>query len=968
MSIPFASYVKYLLLLLAFNFTVLNGSAVEHPKNENEEYFEAEHAVEGLHSEESHSEDHHSDTRPLLFIILAIVIGGLTRFLLKNSILPFTVALLIIGMGLGVLGRFDLLHQINLGSFEMNISALDGAINWAGNIDPHMLLYVFLPILIFEAAFAMDVHVFKKTIGNATLLAVPGIILAMLLTAVVIIAIVTTGMGLPLWDWKMAMLFGAVVSATDPVAVVSILKELGASKKLGTLIEGESLLNDGTAIVIFMVLLAGFTGGDATSASPILIFLKVSFGGILLGAGIGWIIIKWIKRVFNDSLVEISAIVGASYLTFFIAENVFGVSGVLAIVTLGLLMASVGRTKISPEVQHFLHEFWELAAFFANVLIFLIVGVVIAERTVFEGSDVLLLLMIYVAVFILRGIIIGSFFPLMKKMGYGINKNNATVLWWGALRGAIGLALALIVHGTDAIDIEIRDQFLFLTAGIVTLTLLVNATTIKWLVRKLGMLDLSPSKIALVQSTDQYVIQSSEKNIERLKKDRFLKRAEWNKVKGFVYKRRDVPEVSENVDSTIEIRRRLLEKEKSSYWKQFKEGMLSPEAYQTLTEEINEILDGKGESSLSKRNDLEEMLMVGSRWKRVKGIPLVGKILQKEFYKQLAISYDCAKGFVEAQEDCFKLLESMIRNSSEENEEEQTALKQVQLELEENKITGLTFLRNIGKEFPEVYSAIATRKAIRSVLNYEKHTIERLYKNGRLNLNEASVLQQEVESRMKKLRDSELRISVPNEKELIKEASWLDGMNEEQVETILKGFLVKNFNAEEVLFKANDSIDSVFILCRGEVELIKDDASMEAMGVGSFLGGIGGLKVGGRRYTAKTLVPSTVLWMTGDKWKSMIDQFPSLKNSLWREMAKQLSFELLMSVEPYNRYSKNKLHRKLTEGKLVFLENETINLFNETAILVHGTVNSSLGEISGPQVLPNTQFSAIGEVILYKLP
>ena len=291
---------------------------------------------------------------------------------------------------------------------------LGQSLDWAGKIDPHLILYVFLPTLIFEAAFAMDVHTFKKSVTNAFLLAVPGIIIALVLTAAIIIGLKGAGLGFAGWGWPMALLFGAVVSATDPVAVVALLKDLGASKKLGTLIEGESLLNDGTAIVIFMVLLATITG-TGSDTSPVIEFLRVAVGGTLVGVFFGWLTIRWVKKVFNDALIEITVIVAAAYLTFFVAEHFLHVSGVLGLVALGLMMAGVGRTRISPEVEHFLHEFWELAAFIANTLIFLIVGVVIAHDSQFTGHDVLNLFIIYIGVHIVRAIVIAVLIPPYEK-------------------------------------------------------------------------------------------------------------------------------------------------------------------------------------------------------------------------------------------------------------------------------------------------------------------------------------------------------------------------------------------------------------------------------------------------------------------------------------------------------------------------------------------------------------------------
>jgi NhaP-type Na+/H+ or K+/H+ antiporter len=478
--------------------------------------------VEQGHTTEEHAEEEHggehegSNMYPLLFIIIALLIGAATRHLLRKAPLPYTVSLLLIGLGLGAANRLGWFESWDFGIFSLNISFLNQSINWAGNIDPHLILYVFLPTLIFEAAFAMDVHTFKKSFTNATLLAVPGIIMALLLTGAIIMGLKGTGLGFQEWGWLLALLFGTVVSATDPVAVVALLKDLGASKKLGTLIEGESLLNDGTAIVIFMVFLYAVTGA-ASETSPVIEFIRVAAGGTLVGLVFGWITISWVRKVFNDALIEITVIIAAAYLTFFVAEHFLHVSGVLGLVALGLVMAGVGRTRISPEVEHFLHEFWELAAFIANTLIFLIVGVVIANRTQFSGGDILALGIIYIGVHIVRAFVIAVLYPIMRKVGYGLTLKNATVLWYGALRGAIGLALALIVAGEESIPAPVRNDFLFLTAGLVTLTLLINATTIKFIVEGLGLTKAAPAKALMMHMAKNYLRTSSENSIDKFK-------------------------------------------------------------------------------------------------------------------------------------------------------------------------------------------------------------------------------------------------------------------------------------------------------------------------------------------------------------------------------------------------------------------------------------------------------------------
>ncbi|MFH2094526.1 MAG: cation:proton antiporter, partial [Bacteroidota bacterium] len=183
-------------------------------------------AVEGEHSEGGEGE-HEGGMEPLLFVIIAIFIGAATRHFFRKIPLPFTVLLLIFGIGLGLMNRFDLFHGWG--------ESFSKALIWAGHINPHAILFIFLPILIFEAAFGMDIHTFKKTATNSIILAVPGIIVALLLSAGLAMLMKFMNIGLYSWEWSIALMFGSVISATDPVAVVALLKELGASKKLGTL-------------------------------------------------------------------------------------------------------------------------------------------------------------------------------------------------------------------------------------------------------------------------------------------------------------------------------------------------------------------------------------------------------------------------------------------------------------------------------------------------------------------------------------------------------------------------------------------------------------------------------------------------------------------------------------------------------------------------------------------------------------
>lgn len=676
----------------------------------------------------------------MLFIIIALILGTITRHLLKKMPIPYTVLLVVIGLMLGIITRFHFFSE----SFEVVLHS----ISWAGSINPHVIFFVFLPTLIFEAAFGMDWHTFRKTSVNATLLAGPGILIALGVTGALLIGIKSLNIGLHNWTWPIALMFGAVICASDPVAVVAILKELGTSKKLSTLIDGEAILNDGTAIVLFMVFYLPLSG-QATELNPFLDFLKVAIGGALFGLIMARFVMFWLKNVFNDAMVEIVVLLASAYLTFFIAEEFLHVSGVLGIFGLGITMASVGKTRISPDVYKFLHEFWELAVYLANTLIFIIVGVVIATRVHFSAADFVVLIILYIGIHVARAIMIAVLYPVMKRSGYGMTFKDSVVVWYGALRGAVGLALALIVAGMDTLPVEVKDQFLFLTAGIVMLTLLINATTVKFVVDMLGLTKMSASKAIIINQTHKAINDEMDSEVAKISSDRYFKNANNEILANYLPQYKEIP-----VDSILksnelaELRRRVLEKEKANYWEQFDKGIISSDTVIKLSEAISEMLDKNGNMPLDERSDLEDMLRNSNFLKRLQKIKWLFAIYRQINYNKLILSYDFGMGFVKAQNanldliDGFKETMALTPEAIANND-------QLRDEISQNIIHGQTFLRNFKKFYPNIYIEVITRKAVQTLLNGEKAKVEELLESGRIDFTEADKLIESVEHRMK---------------------------------------------------------------------------------------------------------------------------------------------------------------------------------------------------------------------------
>ena len=385
---------------------------------------------------------------PLLFVVIGLVAGAVLKSLLKHSSLPYTVCLFCLGVVFGLLSRFNVLPDVGV---------LRSAVDAVANMDPDLILYVFLPLLIFDGAYEMDLHVFRKSLFNSTLLAGPGMVIAMFLTAALIMGIAAFVPQCSGWNWNYALMFGALISATDPVAVVALLRELGTSKRFSTLVDAESMLNDGTGIVLFMLFYGAYTAAGAPS-SPVLDCLFV----VAVGALLGWLLARltiWsLGQVGGDAAVQNSAIIVGAYITFIAAQAFMNVSGVIALVAFGLTISYVGRPHLKPEVHKFMQSFWELASYIANTLIFIIVGIVIAAKVDITWQSIVILFAVYIGINLVRAAMVLILYPIMKKCGYGLTLRESVILVWGGLRGALGLTLALMVSYTLEIGFQINDS------------------------------------------------------------------------------------------------------------------------------------------------------------------------------------------------------------------------------------------------------------------------------------------------------------------------------------------------------------------------------------------------------------------------------------------------------------------------------------------------------------------------------
>jgi monovalent cation:H+ antiporter, CPA1 family len=337
-----------------------------------------------------------------------------------------------------------------------------------------------LPPLLFEAALTIPWVELRRDLLPILLLSTIGTFVSA--------GVVAAGMVWLLgWATPSALVFSALIAATDPVAVIAMFKDNGVRGRLRLLLESESLFNDGAAAVLFVMALAWSQSTETaqTSLGMIGSLVLIVTGGIAIGAACGSValIVAWGS---SEHLIEAAGTMIAAYGSFLIAEDV-RVSGVIATVTTGLVMGNFrllrGKSFLSPRGQEFILGFWDFAAFLANSVIFLLIGVTVATMP-FQSYGMAVLLASVVFVLLGRGLAVYLLSLFFVRSHWAISLREQHVLWWGGLRGALALALAPLIPPT----LPLRHEIVVVTFSVVAFSIVVQGLTMPLLLRRLGFL------------------------------------------------------------------------------------------------------------------------------------------------------------------------------------------------------------------------------------------------------------------------------------------------------------------------------------------------------------------------------------------------------------------------------------------------------------------------------------------------
>jgi CPA1 family monovalent cation:H+ antiporter len=494
-------------------------------------------------------------------ILILLMVASIVALIGRRFRIPYTVGLVLAGLALSLRSPVEVA------------------------LSPKLFLSLLLPPLLFEAAFYLNIEELRRNLSTIVLLAVPGVLLTMFLVG----GVVSLGSGLSL---PIALVFGSLIAATDPVAVVGIFRKLGAPKRLEVLLEGESLLNDGTAIVIFNLTLAFLASGEFNLINGLTDFVRIAGGGLIVGLSFGWFFARLIARI-DDHLVEITLTTVLAFGSFLVAEDLLHVSGVLAVVAAGIVGGNVGPRGMSPTTRIVVFNFWEYAAFLANSAVFLLIGLQLDLPALINSWQSILWAI--GAVLASRALVV----YLISYLGRSIPLSWRHVLFWGGLRGGIALTLALSLP--PGLEPQ-RETVFLMTFGVVLFSIVGQGFSMDRLLLRLKILVRSEEQLEYEsRQARALATRAGYEHIQRLSEEGLISVHTWETLEPIMKGRMDA--LSAAIQETLHdfpdleaqelltARREMLRAQRGMLATLRRNGVVSERTYEELVAEVDAALE-----------------------------------------------------------------------------------------------------------------------------------------------------------------------------------------------------------------------------------------------------------------------------------------------------------------------------------------------------------------------------------------
>jgi len=663
------------------------------------------------------------------------------------------------------------------------------------------------------------------------------------------------------WNFTTSLLFGAMLSATDPVAVVALLKELGAPATLSVLIESESLLNDGIAYALFLSILDVVAKTDSPTMPMIVgTVIYSSVVGIVVGVVAGVICLRLMAHIWNDSAMEVCLAISLVWGVFLIGDALHA-SGVLAVVAYGLTFASQSSSYLSPGVQHTMKEVWHLLEYIANTLVFVYSGVVCAYGLYSYELDLLhtgSVLLIYVLLNVIRFIVVLVLYPALQRLGYGLDWKSAALISWSGLRGAVGLVAAIEVSEFPAcsatvqshcLDNRFQEEVMFYMAGIVVLTILVNGTTTKHLVARLGLTKRSQASKLQHEAFVSKLNEAIRSRVSECRNNPELAGADWEVVWSFIPKlsavgdsnskpsnRREVvadpslfltahamqtnvsPSNQDdclecNEDEAIsEIRYRFLNFVKASYKHQFEYGMCgSWPALRLLNEAV-----AKAQDNL--HQPLNEWDATLARYCSVSTSGWLNRCLQghPSARAHIARGFDIAVSFVKGHEYAEEKIASLAKSLQ--------VYDMICTESQAMVNRARTFISDVQSSYEEVAASIRTGMAISKTLHRTREVLDDMFSKAELDDRDYEHVSEALSEQILKVTQSMGYVEVRKPEDIVRSLPFLTGVDEKMIRLLIKNARLRRFEHGDQMLLRGKTAGNVFLIIRGHVkfELVRE--------------------------------------------------------------------------------------------------------------------------------------------------
>jgi monovalent cation:H+ antiporter, CPA1 family len=798
---------------------------------------------------------------PLSEVVL-IVMGLLTVAMLaaglcRNLPIPYTVFLVIIGMVLGGAAR--------------QIPEMEVLLEF--QLTPDIVLFLFLPALIFESAFNLNARQLLKDLVPVLTLAVPALLIST--------AIIGAGLWLILGiDLMIALLFGALISATDPVAVIALFKELGAPERLTILVEGESLLNDATAIVVFKIILGlVITGTFAWSDTGIAVaeFFRVFLGGALIGFVIGFAISELFYRFFTGLSAFMIMSIVVAYASFAIAESHHvHVSGVMAVVASAITIGALWVTRISQAHTHVVKETWEVIALISNSLLFLLVGLSVDIGGLLANIDIIAIAVLLIL--FARGATIYSMVPATVRLFSlpHVTLGERHIMWWGGLKGGLAIAIVLSIP----VDVPEKPFLLNLTLGVVMFSLLINAPTVRPLIQKLGIDRLTDDELAELK---QGLIHTGEKSsaiLNRFYNNGIVSRSTEQLIQTKTNEvfSADAPSIAREQD----IRHLFLSalRSESEELKRLHEiGLIQHYTYLDVRNNIQRdrerILADKGPGESSDFNIKNSLFL------RLENT-LLKQLREHDWAAWILTRYQNTRMAQRMQRDIAGVLVSsaVLEMLEKRTDLDADQREQVAEMYKERLNRRKTRLDKIAEDFPEFYVRFETNLFTQVSLTAAMHHAREAYHEGEIGAKVLSQIERKIYkaiSELPPISDTAPRLQISD---LIGTVPLLKGLSEEVLNKLAEHANLVTFLTGDIVIGEGERGDALYIITHGVVLVIKQNTVVAELKDGDFFGEMALLGDQVRTATVKAKTPSTLLRLRRRDVIQLADSHNELKSRL----------------------------------------------------------------------------------------